>query len=95
MPLVADREWTFLSNHGHVLVAIAQDPEARVVDIAERVGITDRAVQAILNDLESTGYVRRTREGRRNTYRVLRGGRLRHPQEKKVRVGGFLELFGA
>ena len=91
---MADRDWTFLSNHGHVLVAVAQDPEARVVDIAARVGITDRAVQAILNDLEQGGYLRRTREGRRNTYRILRGGRFRHPQEKKVKVGSFLELLG-
>ena len=91
---MAERTWTFLSNHGHVLVAIASNPEARVVDIAEAVGITDRAVQAILNDLEAAGYVRRTREGRRNTYKVLRGGRLRHPQEKKVRIGALLEIFG-
>ncbi len=91
---MADREWTFLSNHGHVLVAVAQDPEARVVDIAARVGITDRAVQAILNDLEQTGYLRRSREGRRNSYRILRGGRFRHPQEKKAKIGSFLELLG-
>lgn len=91
---MADREWTFLSNHGHVLVAVAQDPEARVVDIAGRVGITDRAVQAILNDLEQEGYLRRTREGRRNTYRIMRGARFRHAQEKKAKVGSFLELLG-
>jgi DNA-binding MarR family transcriptional regulator len=58
-------EWTFLTNHAHVLVCIAGDPNARVRDIAARVGITERAVARILFDLEDAGYIVRTRDGRR------------------------------
>ncbi|MGY1694869.1 helix-turn-helix transcriptional regulator [Geodermatophilus saharensis] len=84
--------WTFLSNHGHVLVSLAVDPEARIREIAGRVGITERAVQMILADLEEAGYVVRERVGRRNHYTVVERGRFRHPLEDHVRVGDFLEL---
>jgi DNA-binding MarR family transcriptional regulator len=84
--------WTFLSNHGHVLVSLAADPEARIRDIADRVGITERAVQMILADLEEAGYVVRERVGRRNHYTVVERGRFRHPLEDHVRVGDFLSL---
>ena len=84
--------WTFLSNHGHVLVSLAADPDARVRDIADRVGITDRAVQLIVADLEEAGYVERRRVGRRNHYTVATGGRFRHPLEEHVQVGDFLAL---
>ncbi len=84
--------WTFLSNHGHVLVSLAADPEARVRDIAERVGITERAVQMIVADLEAAGYVVRERVGRRNRYSVSTEGRFRHPLEEHVRTRDFLAL---
>ncbi len=84
--------WTFLSNHGHVLVGLASDPDARMRDIAERVGITERAVQMIVADLEEAGYVVRERIGRRNRYTVVLQGRFRHPLEEHVRVGDFLAL---
>jgi len=84
--------WTFLSNHGHVLVSLAADPEARMRDIAERVGITERAVQMIVGDLEDAGYVLRERVGRRNRYTVVPHGHFRHPLEEHVRVGDFLGL---
>lgn len=84
--------WTFLSNHGHVLVSLAADPEARVRDIAERVGITERAVQMIVADLEAAGHVVRERVGRRNRYAVSTEGHFRHPLEAHVRTGDFLAL---
>ena len=84
--------WTFLSNHGHVLVSLAADPDARVRDIAERVGITERAVQMIVADLEAAGYVVRERVGRRNRYAVSTEGHFRHPLEAHVRTGDFLAL---
>ena len=62
--------WTFLSNHGHVLLAVSQDPDSRVTDLAARVGISTRATLSILDDLERAGYVRRTKEGRRTHYTV-------------------------
>ena len=73
--------WTFLTNHGHVLVAINRDPELRQRDISELVGITPGAVQKILDDLEADGYIRREKVGRRNRYEVVPGEPLRHPLE--------------
>jgi predicted transcriptional regulator len=84
--------WTFLSNHGHVLVCLSLDPDARLRDVAERVGITDRAVQQIVSDLEAAAYLSKTKTGRRNRYRVRRTGRFRHPLERQVTVGDFLDL---
>lgn len=86
-----DRSWTFLSNHAHVLVCLAADPMARQRDIADRVGITERAVSGIVADLELGGYVLRERVGRRNRYKVSRRGRLRHPLESQHSVGQLLD----
>ena len=91
---VAGGRWTFLSNHGHVLVCLASDPTARGRDVAERVGITERAAQAIINDLVEGGYVERTRVGRRNHYRINSHGPLRHPCEQPHSIGELLELVG-
>lgn len=82
--------WTFLSNHGHVLVALARDPDARMRDIAVRVGITERAVQLIVRDLEQGGYVAVERIGRRNRYTVEARLPLRHPLERDATIGDFL-----
>ncbi|MCZ2859856.1 helix-turn-helix transcriptional regulator [Blastococcus sp. VKM Ac-2987] len=84
--------WTFLSNHGHVLVSLAADPDVRMRDVAARVGITERAVQMIVGDLEQAGYVIRERVGRRNRYTVVTQGRFRHDLERHVLVGDFLAL---
>ena len=75
------RTWTFLTNHAHVLVAVSRDPELRQREIAELVGITEGAVQRILQELEDDGYVARERVGRRNRYQVIAGQPLRHPLE--------------
>jgi DNA-binding MarR family transcriptional regulator len=87
------RHWTFLSNHGHVLVAIHETPDARVRDLADRVGISQRAVQLIVADLERSGYVVRTRAGRRTHYSVTSGGHLRHPAERESSVDDLLSVF--
>ncbi len=83
--------WTFLSNHSHVLVCVAQDPEVRVAEIARRVGIGERAVHRILGDLEDAGYLTRRRDGRRNSYTVHLDRPLRHPLEAAHRLA---EVFG-
>ena len=87
------REWTFLTNHGHVLVCVAMDPDARVRDVADRVGITSRAAQAILNDLQAGGYIRAERVGRRNRYTVVSRRHLRHPLEEHVAITDFLSAI--
>lgn len=86
--------WTFLSNHAHVLLCLAADPDHRLHDIAERVGITERGVQLILADLIDGGYVERERVGRRNHYTIHPEGRLRHALEAHHRVADLVEAFG-
>lgn len=85
--------WTFLSNHAHVLVTLAQDPAILIREIAARTGITERAVTNILSDLEQEGLVERRREGRRNTYEVHLDQPLRHPIEQHRTVGELIELI--
>lgn len=84
--------WTFLSNHGHVLVCVAADADVRLRDVAEQVGITERAAQQIVRDLEQAGYVVKERVGRRNHYAVVRSRTLRHPLEQQVRIGELVDL---
>ena len=86
--------WTFLTNHAHVLVCIAEDPDARGRDIAAKVGITERATQAIVADLVAGGYVTRTRVGRRNRYELRPAAPLRHPLERQHTVGELLAALG-
>ncbi|TDB71068.1 MULTISPECIES: helix-turn-helix domain-containing protein [unclassified Micromonospora] len=87
------RNWTFLTNHAHVLLSIARNPTARLRDVADEVGVTERAAQAIVADLEAGGYLRRTRVGRRNEYTVNPRGHFRHPAESDRQVGDLLALF--
>ncbi len=87
------KDWTFLTNHAHVLLAIARDPTARLRDVAGSVGITERAAQAIVADLEAAGYLRRTRVGRRNHYTVDTTGHFRHPAEADRSIGDLVALF--
>jgi hypothetical protein len=84
--------WTFLTNHAHVLFCLAEDPEVRLRDVAVRVGITERAVQRIVSDLEEAGYVERSRVGRRNSYAVHPDRPLRHPIEAHREVKALFEL---
>jgi DNA-binding HxlR family transcriptional regulator len=83
-------EWKFLTNHTHVLVCVASEPEIRLRDIAERVGITERAAHRILSELVEDGYVRRKREGRRNSYDVRTNLPLRHSLQDGRTVGELL-----
>ena len=86
------RTWTFLSNYGHVLVSLSRDPDARMRDVAEAVGITERAVQQIAHDLVEQGYLRKSKIGRRNRYSVVTQAHFRHDLEAGLTVGRFLDL---
>lgn len=92
MPDPAARHWTFLSNHAHVLVCLALRPGARLRDVAVEVGITERAVQGIVGDLEAAGIILRQRQGRRNSYRLRLEAPLRHPLEAHRPVRALLSL---
>ena len=86
-------EWTFLSNHAYVLLCIAREPGLRLRDVASRVGITERAVQRIVADLDEGGYLSRSREGRRNRYAVHLDRPLRHSVASHRDVGEILKLM--
>lgn len=88
-----EKNWTFLSNHGHVMIQLNQNPEMKVKDLAERVGITERRTQTILAELEAAGYISVTRNGRRNTYKVNQNLKFRHPSESNKSIGLLLKIF--
>lgn len=90
MPEEPRSSWTFLTNHGHVLVCIATNPDVRISEIADQVGIGERAAQGIVTDLVEGGYVTRTKVGRRNRYSVNPELPLRHPLERDHQVGELL-----
>ena len=85
--------WTLLTGHGHVLVEIARNPEARIRDLSAAADITERTVQAIVTDLEAAGYITRTRTGRRTRYTVNRDSLFRHSAQGSHRIGPFLALL--
>ena len=87
------KNWTFLTNHAHVLLCIARDPELRIRDIADMVGITERAAQAIVSDLETEGYLNVAKEGRRNVYEVHPHVALRHPLLRDHDIGEIMKVL--
>ena len=89
-----ERHWTLLTNHGRLLLLIARHPDARLRELAEQAGITERSAQGIVSDLERAGYIRKEKVGRRNTDQVNRGQPFRHPAEAGHSVGELLGLFG-
>lgn len=91
--LAGPGEWTFLTNHAHVLLCIAGDREIRLRDVAASVGITERAAQRIVMELEEAGYLDRERVGRRNRYRLHADQPLRHPMDRNHWVGELLTVL--
>ena len=87
------RTWTFLTNHARILILIAETSGIRLRDVAEQVGITERAAQRIVAELEAAGYLTHEKVGRRNQYDLRPDAHLRHPLEDDVEVGRLLELF--
>ncbi len=92
-PEAHDAKWTFLSNHGHLLVHLSREPDAKIKEMAESIGITERRTQSILADLENSGYITITRNGRRNTYQVNSKKKFRHPAEADKSVSELLRIF--
>ena len=92
-PEEEDRSWTLLTNHGRVLLLIAQDPRTRIRDLAEAADITERSAQGIVTDLDRAGYLSRHKVGRRNEYVVNVSRPFRHPAEAAHTVGELIEVF--
>ena len=88
-----ETSWTFLTNHAHVLLAIAAEPQIRVRDIASQVGVTERAAHRLVSDLEVAGYLKVSKVGRRNEYSVIPDLPLRHPAERHHRIGELLKVL--
>ncbi|QEF96041.1 MarR family protein [Stieleria maiorica] len=85
--------WTFLTNHSHVLIVLHAEPDLVLREVAARVGITERAVQRVVQDLEEEGFIRRERVGRQNRYEVRTDVPLRHPIESHRTIGDLLQLI--
>jgi DNA-binding transcriptional ArsR family regulator len=86
--------WTFLTNHAQVMLCIARNSRIAAREIAAEIGITERAVQRILNDLEQGGYLSRARDGRKNVYEIHAERPMRHPAQDGRTVRDLLELVG-
>lgn len=85
--------WTFLTNHAHVLLCLANNNSMLMKDVAKEVGITERAVQQIIADLVEEGYITRIKEGRCNIYQINKNEHLRHPIESKCLINSFINLI--
>jgi predicted ArsR family transcriptional regulator len=88
----AASRWTFLTNHAHVMILLSQHPQMVLREVAGHVGITERAVQRIIADLEAAGYIEVEKVGRQNRYRILESRALRHPIEAHHTIGDLLEM---
>jgi predicted ArsR family transcriptional regulator len=87
------KSWRFLSNHTQVLLCLRRDPDVRFRDLAQMVGITERAAQRIVADLIDSGYVESERVGRRNRYRINPDTAMRHPAQDGHLIGELLDLL--
>ena len=92
-PVEDGPKWTFLTNHAHVLTVLDTEPDLVLREVALRVGITERAVQRIVVDLEESGFLQRKRVGRQNQYKVLKTQALRHPIEAHRSIGDLLSMI--
>jgi DNA-binding MarR family transcriptional regulator len=94
-PTDGSKRWTFLTNHTQVLLCVSREDDIRLRDIAERVGITERAAQRIVADLVEAGFVERKRIGRQNHYSIDRRAKMRHPAQANQEIGDLLDLLTA
>ena len=85
--------WTFLGNHGHVVLQLAKNPDVRLAELASLVGVTERHARAIVNDLREAGYLEVEKIGRRNSYRIIETKPLRHSAEADKTLGDLLSIF--
>ena len=92
-PVVKPTVWTFLTNHSHVLICLARDSDIVLKDVAKLVGVTERAVQRIVSELEEGGYIIREKDGRRNRYNLNLANSLRHPVESNCNLKSLVDLI--
>ena len=88
-----DAKWTFFSNYGHIYFLLATNEDIMVREIASRVGLTERSVLAIIQELEETGYITKEKVGRTNRYKIIPNKTLRHPLESNVQLKELIQLI--
>ena len=88
-------QWNFFTNYGHVIFLLGEEPRITVREIASRVGITERATQNIIHDLEKDGFIKIKKEGRNNVYRVVGRKKLRHDLEKHCRIDDLVRVINS
>jgi DNA-binding MarR family transcriptional regulator len=88
-----ESSWTFLTNHAHVMLCLAKSSSMRVRDLAEEVGITERAVQRIIAELIEDGYIEKFKDGRRNSYKIRDAKSLKHPIESHKKIKDLIKLI--
>jgi len=86
-------EWNFLTNHANVLICVTEEPDIRLRDLAEKIGISERAVKRIVSDLERSGYISRERQGRRNHYLVHGEAAVDGPMTRGLQLSAFLSAL--
>ena len=91
--MTSNKQWTFFNNHAHALICLALSPDMVLREVALKVGVTERAVQIIVGDLESCGALIRNKQGRRNSYIINPDFPLRHELEKAHTIGELLEVL--
>jgi DNA-binding transcriptional ArsR family regulator len=90
----ASSHWTFVTNHALILSYIAQHKRITALELANEIGITERATRKIIADLLKAGYITKKREGRRNCYNIVPDLPLRHPAQGEIEVGALLRVLG-
>jgi len=94
-PQIGGNRWTFLTNHAHVLILLSQNQSMVLREVALAIGITERAVQRIIADLEGDGFIEREKIGRKNHYQIITEQPLRHPIESHRTIGELLAMIGS
>jgi DNA-binding MarR family transcriptional regulator len=88
------KKWTFLSHHSHVLIALDQDADTKIEELAAILGVTSRSVVNVLNDLVEGGYLTKSKLGRRNRYSINKEAKLRHATSGQKSVGDLISSLG-
>lgn len=89
------KHWTFLSHHAHVLLALTENPNLTIEDLAKVAGLTTRSIVNVLKDLEDGGYLTKSKEGRNNRYEINLGAKLRHSTSGDHTVGELIKALGS
>jgi predicted transcriptional regulator len=95
LPTDSSKSWTVFTNHAHVMILLSQDPKMVLREVALKIGITERAVQKIVADLQESGFIIKEKRGRSNHYKLIFDKPLRHPIEAHKKVKEVIQLINS